>query len=258
MQDLTISLVQSEVIWEEKHVNLDHFSKLFSNAPVCDLLALPEMFNTGFSMEAAKNAETMDGETVNWMKKHSSAMGIAICGSMIIEDEGKYYNRFVLVQPSGEILHYDKRHLFSMAGEDKPFSRGQRNVTWEIKGWKIRPQVCYDLRFPVWQRNRKDDMYDVLLYSANWPTVRIEHWKALLVARAIENQCYVAAVSRIGEDGAGISYNGNSTIIDFNGNVAQSSVGEEGFVTHSFSYAPLAEKRESFPVLNDADQYDII
>lgn len=255
MLDLTIALVQTTVVWEDKKANLNHFTNVLQSAPNSDLMVLPEMFNTGFSMNPDKNGETMNGETIQWMFQMSKQLDTEICGSLIIEENQQYFNRFVKVTPQGEMSHYDKRHAFSMAGEDKVFTKGQRRVVWETKGWKICPQVCYDLRFPIWSRN--DSGYDLLLYTANWPTKRIHHWLALTKARAIENQCYLAAVSRIGKDGEGIEYNGNSIVCDFDGEVMSHNEGDDTIIIAQLSYDNLQRRRQQFGVLRDRDDFTI-
>ncbi len=255
MQDLTISLIQTTVDWEDKSQNLTRFQKLISRTPNSDLIVLPEMFNTGFSMDAEKHAETMAGITVSWLKEMASTSKSAVAGSLIIEENGKFYNRFVMAHPSGTIERYDKRHAFSMAGEDKVFSKGLSVALWKINGWTICPMVCYDLRFPVWSRNTNH--YDLLLYTANWPEKRIGHWSALLKARAIENQCYVAAVSRIGEDGQAINYNGQSTIIDFDGSALNQTTSSETVITATLSKKYLQDRRNQFPVLEDGDTFHV-
>jgi predicted amidohydrolase len=220
-----------------------------------DLAVLPEMFTTGFTMEVNDLAETMDGNAVQWMKSQAAKQNIAICGSLIISEGTNVYNRFVLAKPDGSTTHYDKRHLFTMAGEHESFSPGNENKNWDVNGWSIRPQVCYDLRFPVFSRNT--DQYHLLLYTANWPEKRIGHWRKLLIARAIENQCYVAAVNRVGRDGKSIAYNGNSMFIDFDGRVIQERMNKSIVLTSTLSISDLLERRKQFPVLDDQDQFDL-
>lgn len=255
MLDLSISLVQTSIVWEDKQANLDHFTRILKSIPSTHLVVIPEMFNTGFSMNPSKNGETMDGITINWMKQIANSHQFELAASLIIEEDGKYYNRFVKVSPSGNIESYDKRHAFSMAGEDKVFTKGNSRVIWNTQGWRICPQVCYDLRFPVWSRN--DSNYDLLLYTANWPTKRINHWLALAKARAIENQCYVAAVNRIGTDGEGIDYNGNSVVCDYDGESLAHNVGDNIILTTTLSFSNLQERRKQFGVLKDKDAFNI-
>jgi len=255
MLDLSIALVQTNVVWEDKPTNLNHFTQILKSITNAHLVVLPEMFNTGFSMNPSKNGESMDGETIQWMKQTAKQHNFELAGSLIIEEQGHYYNRFVKVSPDGAIEHYDKRHAFSMAGEDTVFTKGSQRVIWETNGWKICPQVCYDLRFPVWSRN--DSQYDILLYTANWPTKRINHWLALAKARAIENQCYVAAVNRIGVDGEGIEYNGNSIICDFDGKSLAHHVDDDMVLMTTLSYSDLQDRRKQFDVLSDRDDFRI-
>ena len=195
---INVTLIQSDIIWEDKVSNLKNYQNKISQIESTDLIVLPEMFTTGFSMNPKDISETMSGETIQWMKSNASKMNSAICGSIIIEEDDKYFNRFIWVNPDGSICQYDKKHLFSFAGEDKNYTAGNEKIIIEYKGWKICPLVCYDLRFPVWSRNSED--YDLLIYVANWPTKRKLAWKSLLVARAIENQCYVIGVNRVGKD----------------------------------------------------------
>lgn len=255
MQDLTVSIVQTKVFWGDVSANLKHLESIISDYKTSDLIVLSETFNTGFDMNPSGCAESMEGKTVTWMKQQASLLQTAICGSVIIEEDSNYFNRFILVYPSGKTSHYDKRHAFSMAGEDKVFQKGDSQVIWEINDWKINPLVCYDLRFPVWSRNTND--YDLLLYTANWPAKRIHHWTRLIQARAIENQCFVAACNRIGSDNNDIVYNGNSCFVDFDGEYLQTPSEEDVVISHTFSKAALKERRSQFPVLNDKDSFTI-
>lgn len=218
MQDqLKVAIIQSDLEWENPKKNRDNFSeKIDSIVNPVDLIILPEMFATGFTMQAEKVAETMDGKTVEWMQKKAIKTGAAIVGSLIISEGGKFYNRLLFVEPSGTIITYDKRHTFTLAGEQKVFSAGNKKVIIEYKGWKICPLVCYDLRFPVWARNTEN--YDALIYVANWPKPRILAWDILLKARAIENMCYTIGVNRVGLDEAQNEYSGNSAVYDVLGN----------------------------------------
>ncbi|MDO7170943.1 amidohydrolase [Mariniflexile sp. AS56] len=218
MQDqLKVALVQTDLVWENPKKNRENFTeKIASILNDVDVIVLPEMFATAFTMNAEKVAETMEGETVGWMKTQAAISGAAIVGSLIILDAGKYYNRLLFVEPSGVITVYDKRHTFTLAGEDKVFASGNEKVILTYKGWKICPLVCYDLRFPVWARNVEE--YDVLLYVANWPKPRVFAWDALLKARAIENMCYTIGVNRVGLDGLQNEYCGNSAVYDVLGN----------------------------------------
>ncbi|GAA4294442.1 amidohydrolase [Aestuariibaculum suncheonense] len=218
MQDqLKLALVQSDLVWENPKANRKNFNeKIETIKGKVDIIVLPEMFTTAFTMNAEAVAETMDGKTLSWMQKTAEKTGAAITGSIIIEDDKTYYNRLLFVEPSGVVSFYDKRHTFTLAGEDKVFSKGDKKVIIEYKGWKICPQVCYDLRFPVWVRNVEE--YDVLLYVANWPKPRIFAWDTLLKARAIENMCYCIGVNRVGLDDLQNEYCGNSEVYDVLGN----------------------------------------
>jgi omega-amidase len=253
MQDLKVTLIQSELVWEDIDSNLHEFdARITAVKEDTHLIILPEMFSTGFSMSAAALAEDMDGSAVRWIQNKSRDIHADIVGSIIINDEGKFYNRLVWAKPQGDLLTYDKRHLFRMAGEEKIYSAGSKNITVELNGWKIRPFICYDLRFPVWTRNMKNQ-YDVAIFIANWPERRAEHWKALLQARAIENQCYVVGVNRIGTDGNGLAYSGDSSIIDPWGTVIFQKSSDPCTVTAQLSYDLLKRSRADFPVWMDAD-----
>ncbi|HBK70487.1 MAG TPA: amidohydrolase, partial [Flavobacteriaceae bacterium] len=206
---LKITIIQSELVWENSAQNRQVFlEKIKSISEVVDLIILPEMFTTGFTMNPEKVAETMDGETIHWLKYLAKEKNTAITGSLIIKEGNKYYNRLVFVHPTGEIKTYDKRHTFTLAGEDKIYTAGNKKLIVAYKGWKICPMICYDLRFPVWSRNTDD--YNLLIYVANWPKPRITAWSTLLKARAIENMSYVVGVNRIGADDNGHEYSGNS------------------------------------------------
>ena len=225
-----------------------------------ELVVLPEMFSTGFSMQPAKLAENMDGETVNWMKNLAREKKIIITGSLIIADDGNYFNRLVWVLPDGTLGFYDKRHRFAFAGEDKAYTPGRKRLIASVKGWKINLQVCYDLRFPVWARQHSTEIpeYDILLYVANWPERRNHAWKTLLTARAIENQCYVIGVNRVGMDGNGIAHGGDSMVVDALGNTMYHRAGEEAIHTIVLQKEPLQQIREKFPFWKDADDFKII
>lgn len=255
MENINITIIQSNLHWEDKEANLNMFSRKIKNAPdSTDLIILPEMFTTGFSMNAVSLAEEMNGETVNWMQKHALEKGCAITGSFICEENDKYYNRLVWVDDRGACSTYDKRHLFSIGDEHNHYTAGTKRLIVELKGWKICPMICYDLRFPVWSRNTKTNPYDVLIYVANWPTLRIDAWKTLLQARAIENQCYLAAVNRIGDDGNFVLHSGYSAVIDAKGQViCGTQNNEEDIKTVTLIYEDLKNFRRKFPVLDDAD-----
>jgi len=252
------TIVQCGLKWEDKNANLAHISCLLdAAAPGSGVVVLPEMFTTGFTMNPEPLAEGMDGPTVMWMKERSSAGGYAICGSVIIGDEGRFYNRLIFVTPSGEVTFYDKRHLHSMSGEHTVYSRGNKRVVVTYREFSFNLQVCYDLRFPVWSRNRGDT--DVLIYSSNWPSVRSNVWKALLVARAIENQCYVIGVNRVGENPDGTTYVGDSAIIGPKGEMLASlEPGAEGVVSSLLSMESLEKYRTDMPIWRDADAFSIL
>jgi len=251
---INITIIQSNIIWEDKDSNLKNYQNKIDNIE-SDLIILPEMFTTGFTMDPKSLAETMSGETVQWMKENASKMNSAICGSIIIEEDDKYFNRFIWVNPDGSIHHYDKKHLFSFAGEDKNYTPGKEKLIIEYKGWKICPLICYDLRFPVWSRNSEE--YDLLIYVANWPTKRKLAWKSLLVARAIENQCYVIGVNRIGYDENNY-YSGESKLVNALGETLYVNSHVEDIYTTTISKYELNKVRAQLPFLNDKDNFKIL
>jgi predicted amidohydrolase len=255
MQDLKVTLVQANLIWEDKEKNLTHLSELLQSIENTDLIILPEMFSTGFSMHAQLLAEQMDGESILWMENAAMEKQCVITGSLIIKDENKYCNRLIWMQPDGNYKIYDKRHLFTLAQEQNTYSAGKEILITELNGWKICPLVCYDLRFPVWSRNTAD--YDLLIYVANWPDVRIYTWNHLLIARAIENQCYVAGVNRVGTDGNNFYHSGHSTVIDPMGERLFETAHDEGVQTITLSKARLNEIRTRLPFLLDRDEFEI-
>ena len=253
---LRVTLIQAELAWQDPAANRATFAGHFRGlAGHTDLIVLPEMFTTGFTMDAAALAETMDGATVEWLREEAVAMGCAITGSLIIRDDGQYYNRLLWVTADGQVQHYDKRHLFRMAQEDGHYAAGEQRIVVRHRGWRICPLVCYDLRFPVWSRNRGD--YDLLLYVANWPARRNLAWKTLLRARAIENVSYVVGVNRIGKDGNGASYLGESAAIDFLGKVLAGDRGGEFVETAVLDRESLDAFRRDFPVHLDADEFTL-
>ncbi len=253
MQDLTVTLIQTELFWEDIPANLAAFDKKIDGiAEKTDLIILPEMFTTGFSMNASKLAEPMNGPAVSWIHSKSEAKNVDITGSVIIEENGKYYNRLLWAQPDGTLLTYDKKHLFRMTGEHEVFTPGSRFLTVAIKGWKLRPFICYDMRFPIWTRNI-DNQYDMAIYIANWPERRAPHWKILMPARAVENQCYVIGVNRVGEDGNGLAYSGDSSIIDPMGNVLFQQADTPCLHTTRLTYDLIREYRNNFAAWRDAD-----
>ena len=257
--DLKVTLIQSDLHWEDVDKNLDMFSeKIASISEPIDIIVLPEMFNTGFSMKSKELCEKMDGKSVSWMCIQAKNIDAVIVGSLIIEENNKFYNRLIWAQPNGVIYTYDKRHLFRMANEHDYFTAGNERIVIEYKGWKICPLVCYDLRFPVWSRNSSKDQYDLLIYIANWPGARKVPWSKLLEARAIENQCYVVGVNRVGEDGNGFGYTGNSAIINPKGETISKILENENCTeTVRLSLGDLNNFRNVFPVGMDADKFEI-
>lgn len=252
---MKITLLQSPLIWENPEANRQRFSSMISNAGATDLIILPEMFSTGFTMKPGRVAEPMDGTTISWMKEMASRKNCALTGSLVISEAGKYYNRLLFVLPDGQVRQYDKRHLFSLAGEDKAYTSGEERLIVEYKGWKICPLVCYDLRFPVFSRNTEE--YDLLLYVANWPEPRISAWDALLKARAIENMCYVAGVNRVGKDENGHNYPGHSQVLDALGVAVLEPSGNEGAFTVELNKETLLQARQKFGFLNDRDSFTL-
>ena len=261
MSTLTITTIQTNLLWEEKSANLRLLEeKIAAIENKTEIVILPEMFTTGFSMNPSAFAETMDGETMEWMKRVSKENGIVLTGSVMIEEEGKYYNRLIWMLPNGEFGYYNKRHLFAYGEEDKHYTAGNKRLIASVKGWKINLQVCYDLRFPVWARQQSNETapeYDLLIYVANWPERRSHAWKTLLCARAIENQCYVVGVNRVGTDGNNIYHSGNSLVIDPLGQVLYHMADEEDINTITLFKAKLDETREKFPFWKDADAFGL-
>lgn len=257
MDFLRISLVQMDVVWEDPVSNRLKLEQLMDPLRgVTDLVLLPEMFSTGFSMNARALAEPMDGETVIWMKACAKKLGAALAGSLIIEENGLFYNRFLFVTPSNEIFYYDKKHLFSIGDENQYFSCGNKRTVIQYNGWRIALFVCYDLRFPVWCRSIKDA--DLMLFTANWPAARKNVWNTLMHARAIENQLYVAGVNRTGSDGSGIIYSGASMVIDPKGNIVSELTDcSDEILTCKLSLNELNKFREKFPVYRDEDDFEI-
>ena len=260
--NLFISVIQSNIVWESKLENLANFEQWLSQiSGHKEIVLLPEMFSTGFSMNAEKLAEPMDGPTVSWMRIMAAKHKIILCGSLIIEEDGRYFNRLIWMQPDGVFSKYDKRHLFGYAGEDAHFTGGDTRLIVQVKGWKICPMICYDLRFPVWSRNallQGESAYDVLLYVANWPAKRSLAWKALLQARAIENQCYCIGVNRVGQDDAGFEYDGGSRLIAPLGEVLWQQEKTEVVETFSLERAALQATRSHLPFLKDGDRFLIV
>lgn len=255
MKNLIVTLIQESIHWQNPAANREQFGNLIAGAQASDLFILPEMFTTGFSEESAKLAEAMDGETVQWMLSLARQRRAHIAGSLVIRENSQVFNRLVWAFPDGSYKAYDKRHLFSFGGEDKVYRAGSERLIIDCEGWRVCPLVCYDLRFPVWSRNRSD--YDLLIYVAHWPKVRVSHWSHLLVARAIENLAYTIGVNRIGEDGSGIVHNGQSIALDPKGNPLVEPGNKAGCYTVTLDYKELQRYREKFRALQDADSFNI-
>lgn len=257
MKDVSVTLVQSNPFWESPQKNRDYLEKkLFRTGKQSNLIVLPEMFTTGFSMRAKDLAEEPEGQTLKWMRKIAEKYRCDITGSWIVKDGEYYFNRLYWVKADGSYQYYDKRHLFRMAGEDEVYRAGTGNIAVEINGWKARPLICYDLRFPVWARNRQNE-YDLLVYVANWPLRRIGHWKLLLQARAIENQAYIVGVNRVGKDANGYEYTGQSMVIDPIGKILLDLREKEGHETVRLSASGMAIYRAKFPFWKDGDDFKI-
>ena len=254
---MKISIIQPDLVWEDIPRNLKNLTELISPLDnKTDIVVLPEMFNTGFSMNPEQLSESPGAETFVWMRNIAEKGNFGLCGSYMAEEKKHFFNRWIFVSPENECWCYDKRHLFSMGKEDKFFTPGKTRLTFSFRGTRIIPVICYDLRFPVWSRNRND--YDLIICAANWPESRRDVWITLLGARAIENQCYVAGSNRIGTDGNGIKYCGDSMIINPHGRtIASANPNENCTVTGEISIAGLSEIRKNFPVFNDADDFTI-
>ena len=253
MQDLRVSLVQQALAWEDPADNRQQFAALLdAQRPDTDLIVLPEMFTTGFSMNALANAEEPGGETEQWLRAMAERHACAVTGSIAVREGDDVFNRLLFATPD-TLFHYDKRHLFRMAGEHKRYAAGRDRVIIKWRDWRIKPEVCYDLRFPVFSRNRQD--YDLLFYVANWPAPRAAHWRSLLVARAIENLACVVGVNRIGRDANDIDYSGDSMAIDARGEVVADLRDRATIETVTFSAQDLASYRERFPAYMDADEF---
>lgn len=262
MQDLSVTLIQSSLHWQSTEANLAMFEeKIWQVKGETDIIVLPEMFNSGFTMAVKENAEHSNGRTFQWMKQMAAQTKAVIIGSFIVNDKGSFFNRLFWVEPDATFAFYDKRHLFRMANENDYFEAGKDKIIRTWKGWKILPLICYDLRFPVWSRNAIKDgqpHYDLLVYIANWPQSRVNAWSTLLKARAIENISYVVGVNRVGKDGNDIFYNGCSAIIDPKGAAIWQQEELEAIKTITLEAKVLADLRQSFPVLLDADPFTII
>ncbi len=259
MENLNIALIQTTLFWEDPDKNIQHFSKKIAgiDQPV-DLIVLPEVFSTGFTRYPAPVAEPMEGKTMQWMHHTAREKACVVAGSMVIEEHGRYYNRFVWMKPDGNYQTYDKKHLFSHAGEDEHYTAGDKRMVAKLKGWKILPLICYDIRFPIYSRNRYSPEngfdYDVLLYVANWPANRSHTWRVLMMARAMENMCYVVGVNRIGSDDRGIEYTGDTAVVD---SMGETLFGELPNTDHvglvTLPRCPLDSHREKFRVWEDWD-----
>lgn len=270
MSTLSITLIQAALHWEDPEANRRMFQqKIESVSHKMELVVLPEAFNTGFSMRPEQIAETMDGPTMAWMRELAHRKKIILTGSVFIRENDQYFNRLLWVLPNGQVGHYDKRHLFAYAGEHEHFTAGSRRFIASVKGWRIFLQVCYDLRFPVWSRQQltrpvspdryyPTGEYDILLNVANWPERRNLAWKTLLAARAIENQCYVVGVNRIGEDGNGVYHSGDSRVIDPFGEILYEKTHDADIHTIVLEKSILHDARTKLPFLNDADSFTIL
>jgi len=262
MSKLIITTIQTNLYWEDKIANLKMLKKKIEGIKEkTEVVILPEMFSTGFSMKPEILAETMEGETVQWMKRIATDKKIILTGSVIIKEEEDYYNRLIWMLPNGEYGFYDKRHLFAYAEEDEHYNSGTKRLIASVKGWKINLLVCYDLRFPVWARQQtqnEEPEYDLLVYVANWPERRVHAWRTLLQASAIENQCYVVGVNRVGDDGNGIHYSGESMIVNPIGDVLYTKKEEEDIFTITLDKTPLSTIREKFPFWKNADKFGLI
>jgi omega-amidase len=254
---MKIALIQSPLSWENPKTNRDYFEEEINGlTQEVDLIVLPEMFSTGFTMQPQEVAEIMHGETVLWMQALAKAKYLAITGSLVVKENGNFYNRLLFVFPSGEIQFYDKRHLFTLAGEDKIYTAGEEKLIIKYRGWKICPLICYDLRFPVFARNVED--YDLLIYVANWPKVRINAWDALLKARAIENMCYTIGVNRIGIDNNDLEYDGHSQVINYLGDYILKPLEDaKGIFIIELNKEELVSARKKFNFLNDQDTFTL-
>ena len=252
-----ITLIQAELIWKDVVKNLSHFENLIADISNTDLILLPEMFNTAFCPKSVNLAETMTGKTVNWMQAISQNKNCAIAGTLMIKEGNCVYNRLVWISKEGVIFTYDKRHLFSLIKEEKTITKGKARLIVKMNGWGICPLICYDLRFPVFSRNNID--YDILIYLANWPIKRIDAWNSLLKARAIENQCYVIGLNRVGDDGNGVSFNGNSKVFDaFGEQLFSAPKNKEEILQITLSIDDLKLKRKQMNFLQDRDEFNLV
>lgn len=255
---MRLTLVQTDLVWENPAANRAGFDALLAPlAGATDLVLLPEMFTTGFSMRPESLSETMDGETVRWMQGQADRLNAAVCGSFICSEGGRYFNRLLVAFPDGKMLHYDKRHRFALAGEHEHYAAGSQRIVFEWRGWRICPLICYDLRFPVWSRQQKE-RYDLIFFLANWPARRAHHWRSLLPARSIENQAFTAGVNIIGTDGNGHVYTGDSVLLDCAGQEILAPKDQKGAFTAELSLAFLQDYRRELPFLDDADAFVLV
>ncbi len=254
MQNLTIALVQQEIVPNDPHHNLRTFAHSLADLKGVNLIILPEVFTTGFCSNARNYAEQVGGNAYQWMEKQARKLNAVITGSLVVKVGDTHFNRLVWMRPDGNFTHYDKRHLFRMAGEHERYASGNERLVVELNGWRILPLICYDLRFPVWSRNRND--YDLAFYVANWPSARALHWNRLLQARAIENLSYVAGVNRVGMDEKHQHYSGDSSVFSSTGDTVFTSQETGAFVVELFA-DKLLEHRKKFPAHLDADEFDI-
>ncbi|WP_462265576.1 amidohydrolase [Mucilaginibacter sp.] len=255
MENLKVTVFQGHLFWENTDKNLQNIGfRLSSIRTKTDLIILPEMFSTGFTMNAEKLAEPMNGKTLQWMQQMAARHTCVITGSVIIKDGDSYYNRLIWMRADGSYEYYDKKHLFTLGKEHHTYSAGDKRLIVDLNGWKVCPMICYDLRFPAWLRNNNQE-YDLLIIVANWPERRALHWRSLIPARAIENQTYVIGVNRVGHDGNEVYHSGDSTCIDPNGNVIYYKRDEEDVYTFTLNAEELIKTRRALPFLNDADHF---
>jgi len=260
MTNLSISTIQTNLFWEDKAANLEMLETKIQTLDKAEVVVLPEMFSTGFSMQPHKFAEPMNGLTITWMQEVAARKKIILTGSMMAEDGGKYFNRLVWMLPTGQFGYYDKRHLFAYAGEHEHYSPGNRRLVAQVKGWRILLLTCYDLRFPVWSRQQLKNQtpeFDAIIYVANWPDRRSLAWRTLLQARAIENQCYVIGVNRVGNDGNGLYHSGFTSVIDPLGEILYQQKDAEVIATHLLDIEKLNDIREKIPFWKDGDHFQI-
>jgi len=256
MTNLKVTAIQTNLFWEDIAANLEQLEKQFATlVNNTDIIILPEMFSTGFSMTPAKFAEKPDGKTLKWLKKQAQKTNAVITGSYIVKEAGNYFNRLIWMQPDGVFQTYNKRHLFSLSDEPKHYTAGQEKLIVDYKGWKICPLICYDLRFPIWSRNVEN--YDLLIYVANWPEKRAHHWRSLLMARAIENQSYTVGVNRVGNDGNDYYHSGDTSLIDFAGNILLHTAHAEGVHTLILDYQKQQTFRKRFQFLVDKASFEL-